>query len=397
MRDVKPTDSTVPFTDLTRADLTVDRWYDGGTSGTAADDPLAKLLPVGNQGGFRYKGSVQKGTVRLAALFSTAAEPDWPDSLDPQTGVFTYYGDNRKPGHELHDTTRSGNLLLRNVFELSHGSTVDRKHIPPFFLFERTAVGRRMTFRGLLAPGTATMTSDDELVAIWRTTGGRRFQNYRSYFTVLDVGRIPRGWIDDILNERTLESPHCPEVWNTWVEARRYTPLVAPTTTIIRSRIEQLPNTAVGEEIIQTIHQHFAARPHDFEQVAVALWRMFAPRTGECDVTRPSRDGGRDAIGSYVVGPDADPIAIDFALEAKCYAMTSSVGVKEVARLISRLRHRHFGVFITTSYFHGQVYSEVRADEHPIAMICARDIVNILRSRGYADVASVRRWLEGFG
>lgn len=330
------------------------------------------------------------------ALYSTAAEADWPDGLDPQTGVFTYYGDNRKPGHELHDTTRQGNLLLRNVFELSHGSTADRQLVPPFFLFERAAVGRRMIFRGLLAPGTATMTSDDELVAIWRTTAGRRFQNYRSYFTVLDAGRIDRAWIDDILEGRTLASAHCPNVWSSWVESRKYEPLVAPTTTIIRSRVEQLPNTAVGEEIIDTIRRHFLGREHDFERVAVALWRMFAPRTGECDVTRPSRDGGRDAVGQYVVGPEADPISIDFALEAKCYAMTSSVGVKEVARLISRLRHRHFGVFITTSYFHGQVYSEVRTDEHPIAMICARDIVEILRARGYGDVTAVRSWLESF-
>jgi hypothetical protein len=53
-------------------------------------------------------------------LFTTTAEPDWPDSLEPQTGVFTYYGDNRIPGRELHDTQRAGNLLLRDSFERGH-------------------------------------------------------------------------------------------------------------------------------------------------------------------------------------------------------------------------------------------------------------------------------------
>ena len=53
---------------------------------SVADDPLARLLPVGNQGGFLYKGSPKQGTVRLAVLWTTAAEPDWPDLLDPQTG-----------------------------------------------------------------------------------------------------------------------------------------------------------------------------------------------------------------------------------------------------------------------------------------------------------------------
>ncbi len=47
--------SVVPFQDLAAADLRIDAIYEGGTAGTAADDPLARLLPGGNQGGFRYK------------------------------------------------------------------------------------------------------------------------------------------------------------------------------------------------------------------------------------------------------------------------------------------------------------------------------------------------------
>ena len=45
------------------------------------------------------------------------------------------------------------------------------------------------------------------------------------------------------------------------------------------------------------------------------------------DVTRPWRDGGRDAVGEYLLGPHADPVAVEFALEAKCYAPTKSVGI----------------------------------------------------------------------
>jgi hypothetical protein len=47
-------------------------------------------------------------------------------------------------------------------------------------------------------------------------------------------------------------------------------------------------------------------------------------------MTRPCRDGGRDAIGIYRFGPKRDPIAIDFALEAKCKGMESGVGVRLV-------------------------------------------------------------------
>ena len=51
------------FADLATAPLVVDAVYRGGTAGNAGDDPLAKLLPVGNQGGFRFKGSPESGTV----------------------------------------------------------------------------------------------------------------------------------------------------------------------------------------------------------------------------------------------------------------------------------------------------------------------------------------------
>lgn len=386
----------VAFEDLPTADLVVDQLYNGGTTGTMADDPLARLLPVGNQGGFRYAGSPRKATVRLGVLYTTGSEPDWPDALDPQTGVFTYYGDNRSPGHELHDTRRLGNALLRDIFEWSHRSTEARRQVAPFFLFEKAAPGRRVTFRGLLAPGGAGMSTDDELQAIWRSTSGRRFQNYRARFTVLDVPLVERRWIDDVLAGKAADSSYCPPAWTAWIEGRKYTPLVAPSTTVVRSRIDQLPADTAGMEMLRAIRRAFDGREHDFEACAVEIWRLIAPSTGRCDVTQPSRDGGRDAVGEYILGPASDPIAIDFALEAKCYTDTNSVGVREVARLISRLRHRNFGVFITTSHFNQQVYSEVRADGHPIALISGRDIVEALRASGYADLEAVQTWLKQF-
>ena len=98
----------VGFDQLADADLILDRVYRGGVAGNSGDDPLARLLPVGNQGGFRTYGSRAKDEVRLAVLYTSGAEPDWPDQLDVHTGVFTYFGDNRSPGRELHDTPRKG-------------------------------------------------------------------------------------------------------------------------------------------------------------------------------------------------------------------------------------------------------------------------------------------------
>ena len=96
----------VPFDRLSDVDLLVDQIYIGGTAGNAGDDPLAALLPVGNQGGFRYVGSPTRQTVRLVVLYTSGINQDWPDTLDAATGTFTYYGDNREPGQSC--TTRRG-------------------------------------------------------------------------------------------------------------------------------------------------------------------------------------------------------------------------------------------------------------------------------------------------
>jgi hypothetical protein len=315
---VPTSEPTVSFADLPTADLVVDRLYLPGSANHAGDDPIAQLVPVGNQGGFRAKGSIDRGTVRLLVLYSSTEEPDWPDSLDPQTGLFTYYGDNRSPGRELHDTSRGGNRLLRDMFSWTHDIPSQRRKVPPTLLFTKIAGrGRAVRFRGLLVPGAATLSADDDLQAIWRSTRGHRFQNYRARFTVLDVPVVTRSWINQII----AGDPHgdvSPAAWRRWIDGRAYTPLVAPATTTIRTTAEQLPTTAEGKAILETIHGWFTHNSHGFEACALELWRMIAPNTGNADLTRPSRDGGRDAIGAYLIGPPADQLAIEFALEAKC-------------------------------------------------------------------------------
>jgi len=112
------------------------------------------------------------------------------------------------------------------------------------------------------------------------------------------------------------------------------------------------------------------------------------------DVTRPWRDGGRDAVGECLLGPHSDPVAAEFALEAKCYAPTNSVGVRETSRLISRLRHRQFGVLVTTSYLDAQAYREIREDGHPVVILAGRDVIERLKARGLDNNAVLRKRLH---
>lgn len=117
------------------------------------------------------------------------------------------------------------------------------------------------------------------------------------------------------------------------------------------------------------------------------------PNVVEVEVTRPSRDGGRDAVGQYAIGPSFDRVRLQFALEAKCYAATNGVGVREVARLVSRIKHREFGVLVTTSYVATQAYSEIRQDGHLVIFVTGRDIVNVLKRWGIHTAEGLRAML----
>ena len=119
-------------------------------------------------------------------------------------------------------------------------------------------------------------------------------------------------------------------------------------------------------------------------------------RFQDFNLTRPWRDGGRDALGYYVIGNGSKanyPLRIDCALEAKCYSPKNSVGVREMSRLISRIKYRQFGVMLTTSYVHKQAYEEVLQDGHPILIVSASDIARVLRHNSIMS-GDVDEWLN---
>lgn len=382
---------TVPFDQLRTTDLHVDAYYTGGRSGNAGDDPLPALLSVDSQGGFRKRGKVQ-GQLTMLVLTSSMNDPDWPDAMDRESGVFTYYGDNKKPGREIHETGRHGNLILRRIFAAARAGAAGRAETPPIFLFASTGVWRDIQFLGLAVPGASDLDASEELVAIWRIAGGSRFQNYRARFTVLDAPTVSRTWIDSIIGGQR-DDRFAPEAWRRWIRSGRRTPLIANRSLEWRNSREQLPQDHEGKAIIHALQSHFARRPHVFEHCAAAIAKLMIPDIATLDVTRPSRDGGRDAIGQMRLGRGASAILVDFALEAKCYT-TRAVGVRDMSRLISRLRHRQFGVLVTTTCVDRQAYKEIKEDGHPIVVISAVDIVEIFRANGRGTAVLVSTWLN---
>lgn len=384
----------IPFTELAGANLVVNAVYEGGISGNASDDPLAKLLPVGNQGGFRIRGERKSHNYHMAMLYTSGSDPDWPDHLDVTTGLFTYYGDNKKPGSPLHETQPGGNEMLRFVFDAVHSTTPQRQLVPPFFVFQKNqrGPGRDVKFLGLAVPGGADVAPLDDLVAVWRTTEGERFQNYKSVFTVLDVAEIQREWIAE-LNAGQSIGPHCPVPFREWRTKGRYRPLESPNTLPYRTTAQQKPQSSQDAALVQAVYEYFKPDPHSFEALAIELWKMSAREDIAVEATRRSRDAGRDAFGKMFVGPPNCKIPLDFSLEAKCFEPSHGCGVGATSRLISRLRNRHFGVFVTTSYVGPDPSKEIYEDKQPVVVIAGRDIADILKQHGKATPKQVTDWL----
>lgn len=382
---------TVPFERLRQANLRVDEEYESNGAQNSSGDVLCKLMGVGSLGGFR-KRKAATGSFAYIALESTNKEIDWIDVIDIENGIVTYYGDNRRPGHELHNTKQKGNAILRDCFQnLFEGK---RESIPPFFYFV-SAGGRNRRFIGLLVPGDAKASQEDQLVAIWRSKEVYRYQNYKARFTILDISEIDRRWLDDLVCGYGADSRYAPDVWKKWATTGVAKPLSSTRVIEYRNKNEQLPLSPEGDSILHIIYDYFIDK-YCFEECAIRIVEMMDNNIHHCQHTRYIRDGGRDAIGQYRIGRITDGIDVEFALEAKCYKRDNEVGVKEISRLISRLRFRQFGVLVTTSFVGQQAYKEIKEDQHPVIIIAGVDIVNILYEAGYKTIDEVSNWLQQF-
>jgi hypothetical protein len=393
--------NVVKFDDLAKADLHVDAIYLGGAAGNISDEPLNRLVPgLSNAGGFRQivKVANKPKRVRLCALVSSGSDPDWPDNLDQERGVYTYYGDNRKAGnHDMHNTSRGGNVILRDAFANLHSGM--RHLIPPFLIFEKEAgAGYAQKFKGLAVPGVNGLGPSEDLVAIWKSDAkNNRFLNYRSRFTVLNIETIPKAWLHEIKVTGESNGVHAPKVWRDFVETGRASVLLAPRAIKIRNKQEQLPENNTEWEVLNTIVSHYKKHPkgeYAFERCAVEICLLSDSKILDLELTPPTRDGGRDGVGTYRLGTDFSYIKVEFSMEAKCYDPQNSNGVKLTSRLISRLRHRQFGYFVTTSFVAAQAYNEIIDDNHPVVIFAGRDIAKILIEHGFNSSTKVQAWLE---
>lgn len=352
---------------------------------------------INNTSGFRAKSKAGQSTdienCAFCLLVTTFGEVEWPDSLDYETGIFTYFGDKRSPG-DLHDTTVGGNRFLRSTFNKLH--TGQRQQIAPILVFEnyKGSDGTYMRFLGLAAPGAQGVSAFDDLVAVWRVKDRNRFQNYRATFTILREDVVQKAWLEDMVNGVSPSvSSNCPEAWHRWVDSGLYEALTCERKREPRSKDQQLPQTLQEKETLARVTGSFSDR--EFEFAAVEIVQLMDSRFSEFTVTQRVRDGGRDATGSYRVGHDNHQIHLSAIVEAKLWREESDVGVKPMSRLISRIKHRDIGVFVTTSCFNKQVQQELIDDNHPVILVSGGDIARVLIANELDVPDKFTAWAEG--
>ena len=352
---------------------------------------------INNTSGFRPKSrSDIKSTEILDCAFcvlvTNLGEHEWPDELNPETGQFTYYGDNRKPGTAIDSTQVGGNRFLQKIFENVHSQT--RSLIQPILCFEvvRNQVGTYMKFLGIAAPGAQGLSATEDLVAVWKIREGQRFQNYRSIFTIKEEV-VKKEWLEDLVSGiKPQESQYCPETWRYWVRTGIYKALECEKHISPRTKKEQLPSTKDEERVLDHLFKELTDR--EFEYASAEIVKLLDPAFKNLFVTRASRDGGKDVTAEYYLGHANHQIRLSAYIEAKKWQLDASVGVKPMMRLISRLKHRDIGVFITTSFFDKQVQKELIEDGHPVMLISGGDIARLLVKSDLSDRESLHAWVN---
>ena len=391
------------YSEISTADLYVDALYCGPRPqkrGTANDVLTVMLHNSKNQGGFRIPHRRDK-SIPYIGLYLSGYEPSWPDSFDPETGILVYYGDNREGGREVEKTSIGGNRELRRMFDNLWKGGESLKDIPPIFVFQKESKGWDVVFLGLAVPGVKNLHGDDCFRTVWRSKNGVRFPNYVAKFTLLNLGAeyVSRAWIEALFNDATNKDQLAPTAWKTFQKngLKEIEALAAPNVIDYPGKAAMLPDDQDGMNMLKIIHSKYSKNdPTKFERLAVKLMYMMDSNYTRIENTRPTKDGGRDAVGEYEIAtPSGNRIIVECAMEAKCYNPVSKpVTVKETSRLISRIKNRQFGILITTSYVAKDAYMEIKEDGHPILLCTGRDIVKLLKEKESLDASNIESWLD---
>ena len=146
-------------------------------------------------------------------------------------------------------------------------------------------------------PGNPHIPPDRDLVSFWRSKGNERFQNYEAYFTILDEGEIRKEWIHDLLYDHS-NLRYAPHKWKKYIKEGKEGIVALSAKSVIEmpTKYQQMQTNEDGRLCLSMIREFCnGKRSQIFEQCAVDIVSKMDAHFKSCEITRPWRDGGRDA------------------------------------------------------------------------------------------------------
>ena len=120
-------------------------------------------------------------------------------------------------------------------------------------------------------------------------------------FTILRESCITRKYLNAILEGRD-PGDSIPKSWKKWVETGLYDSLISEPTLTYRTTEEQLPTpNSKDEKILRLIYEYFKDCDRGFEHMAKSIVELMDWRYRDIDLTQYGPDGGRDAIGKFIM------------------------------------------------------------------------------------------------
>lgn len=191
--------------------------YLGGVGKGTKGEVISKLIRssdgvtgIANVGGFRISGG--NPLPRLVVLTSNGMRTEWPDKFNCESGVLTYFGDNKKSLDHL-NTPRKGNRILSEVFSALTEGRLRREELPIFLHFEKYGRSKDWRFSGQFVPGAPSIPKIEWLRLLKSNLG---VPNFCATFQRLGTATITRPWLDDVLLDRNRLA-RCTVEYKNWV------------------------------------------------------------------------------------------------------------------------------------------------------------------------------------
>jgi restriction endonuclease Mrr len=294
----------------------------------------------------------------------------WEDIVDFNSATIYYWGDAKLDERRRYNEFRGNKRMLQVWEKILEGNL---QEVPPILHFSKPKRGV-VKFNGLCILHDLQLT--------WYEQEGVPVKNYRFELKILDQDVVKINWLHNRATNSDLNllNTNAPQVWKEYLKSN--TRKMDIWSKNIQSKEEQLPESGSKDsEVLKELHD---LNPIEFEAVVVELFKNLPHVSHKITRTRPTKDGGFDFYGQFVI-PYPINYEIDFLGEAKKFSPESPVRPKDVSRLVARLGRGQFGIFVSTSYYTKQTQEEVLHDNYPVRLFSGKDLVRMLHELRLVD------------